>query len=200
MDYVFIYRLTSDTGLAPCVKDGLLSLACCKGGQIRNGKIIKTGLRYRIGVNRDNFDYNVDNVYLLGTYNNKLLYLARVTDILTMKEYYCGLSKGRTDDIYRVKTGHLERNNWLKNLDVHTEPGRIIRDLAGEYVVLSEDYIYLGKDAMHIDILDKYNARYQETKLYKGKDAIMIIAECRKYNDGINHEPNSPFKKNGGCK
>ena len=34
MTYLYIYRLTSDTGLAPCVDNGLLSLACCKGGQI----------------------------------------------------------------------------------------------------------------------------------------------------------------------
>ena len=48
MTYLYIYRLTSDTGLAPCVDNGLLSLACCKGGQIRNGKAIHAGLRYRM--------------------------------------------------------------------------------------------------------------------------------------------------------
>ena len=29
---IFTYRLTHDTGFAPCVDGGLLSLACCKGG------------------------------------------------------------------------------------------------------------------------------------------------------------------------
>lgn len=48
MTYLYIYRLTSDTGLAPCVDNGLLSLACCKGGQIRNDKAIHAGLRYRM--------------------------------------------------------------------------------------------------------------------------------------------------------
>lgn len=33
MTYLKMYRLTSDTGLAPCAENGLLSLACCKGGQ-----------------------------------------------------------------------------------------------------------------------------------------------------------------------
>ena len=49
MTRLFMYRLSDDTGLAPCVQDGLLSLAVCKGGQIRNGKSINTGLRYWIG-------------------------------------------------------------------------------------------------------------------------------------------------------
>ena len=73
MTYLYIYRLTSDTGLAPCVHNSLLSLACCKGGQIRNGKPIHTGLRYRIGSKHDGADYNNDKVYLLGTHNNKFL-------------------------------------------------------------------------------------------------------------------------------
>lgn len=42
---VFTYRLTNDTGFAPCVDNGLLTLACCKGGT----KTVKRGLRYFIG-------------------------------------------------------------------------------------------------------------------------------------------------------
>lgn len=34
---IYAYRLVDDTGFAPCVDNGLLSLACCKGGQVRNG-------------------------------------------------------------------------------------------------------------------------------------------------------------------
>ena len=63
MTKLFIYRMTSDKGLAPCVDNGLLSLACCKGGQVRNGKPIKTGLRYRIGSKRES-DYEKDDVHI----------------------------------------------------------------------------------------------------------------------------------------
>lgn len=42
MTCLYIYRLTDDTGFAPCVENGLLSLACCKGGQIRNGRFQET--------------------------------------------------------------------------------------------------------------------------------------------------------------
>lgn len=50
---IFAYRIVDDTGFAPCVDHNLLTLACCKGGQIRNGKNILTGLRYHIGKYRE---------------------------------------------------------------------------------------------------------------------------------------------------
>ena len=77
MTCLYIYRLTDDAGFAPCAENGLLSLACCKGGQIRKGKVINTGLRHRIGTHRE-ANYETDDVYILGIYKNKMLYLAKV--------------------------------------------------------------------------------------------------------------------------
>lgn len=199
MKCVYVYRLTSDTGLAPCVDNDLLSLAVCKGGQVRGDKVINTGLRYWIGSKKD-VDYTKDEVYLLGTYENKFLYLARVTDVVTIQEYFSSLSKGRTDNIYSVVNGKLKRNSNLVKEDVHMEPGRIIRDFAGEYVILSDDFIYLGRDAAYNERVAKYNAISRETKLYKAAIAEMLIEECRKYADGKKHVSTSPFKKTGGCK
>ena len=58
-EHIYLYRLTSDTGCAPCIYDrkykvtNLLSLSCCKGGQLRhrNGTVtaVNTGLRWKIG-------------------------------------------------------------------------------------------------------------------------------------------------------
>ncbi len=199
MTHLFIYRMTSDTGFAPCVDNGLLTLACCKGGQIRAGKIIHTGLRYRIGA-RCGVDYTTENVYVLGTYENKFLYLARVKNVITMEEYYSGVSTGRTDDIYSMKDGILVRNDKLYKEEVHIEDGRIIRDLAGKYVLVSDDYIYLGRDAVFIDLIAKKNARFQETKSYHGESAEGIIEECLKYRDGRQHEPIAPYNKRGCCR
>lgn len=202
MKAVYVYRLTSDTGLAPCVKNGLLTLACCKGGQIRGEKVISTGLRYRIGTKRkqDGVDYSADDVYILGIFQDKMLYIAKVDNVITMEEYYNGTSKGRTDDIYSINNGKLERNKWLQKEEVHTEPGRIMRDLAGKYVLLSKDFVYLGKDAVDVRLLKKYIPRYQETKFYKNKDAEIIISECLKCDDGKSHMPTTPFRKSGGCR
>ena len=46
---IFAYRLAWDTGFAPCLDHNVFTLACCKGGQVRRGKDIFTGLRYQIG-------------------------------------------------------------------------------------------------------------------------------------------------------
>ena len=150
MTCLYIYRMTDDSGFAPCVEKGLLSLACCKGGQIRNGKVVNTGLRHRIGIHRE-ANYATDDVYILGVYKNKMLYFAKATNVVTMEEYFSGMSKGRTDDIYSLVGGKLVRNKKLRHEDVHTEPDRVIKDLAGKYVVLSNDYTYLGEDAVAID-------------------------------------------------
>lgn len=199
MTCLYIYRLTDDAGFAPCAENGLLSLACCKGGQIRKGKVINTGLRHRIGTHRE-ANYETDDVYILGIYKNKMLYLAKVTNVVTMEEYFDGMSKGRTDDIYSLVNGELVRNNKLKDKKVHTEPNRIRKDIAGKYVVLSNDYIYLGRDAVSIDKIAKYYPHFQETKKYFGEEAQEIIAECRKYWDGNKHIPTKPVYKRGGCK
>ena len=117
-----------------------------------------------------------------------------------MMEYFDGISKGRTDDIYSVVNGNLTRNGNLRKESIHTEPERIAKDFAGEYVLLSDDFIYLGQDAVQNDVVSTYTARFQETKRFEGEIAELLVTECRKYSDGKKHIPNSPFKKNGGCK
>ena len=199
MTYLYMYRLTNDTGLAPCVDNGLLSLAVCKGGQIRNGKVCHTGLRYRIGSNKDGYDPENDKVYVLGTYKGKLLYLARVTQIKTMTEYYRDMAKGRTDHIYDVKNGLLVRNKKLRKQEVHLETEKQIRDMAGEYVLLSDDFMYLGKDAVPVETVTFYGPRFRETKFYTGKTADEIIDACQRYKDNKKHEPNNAFKSKCGC-
>lgn len=199
MTYLYMYRLTSDTGLAPCVDNGLLSLAVCKGGQIRNGRPCHTGLRYRIGSNKDGFDLKNDKVYVLGTYKSKFLYLARITEIKTMLEYFANMAKGRTDHIYNVKKGELVRNNNLRKQKVHLESEKHIRDLAGKFILLSDEFVYLGKDAVSVELVSIYGARFRETKFYKGQTADDIIEACLAYSDNKKHTPNNPFKTNCGC-
>lgn len=191
MTYLYIYRVKNDTGFAPCIDNNLLTLACCKGGKIRNGKVIKTGLRYIIGAKKNGVDYENNSVYVLGTYDNKLLYLAKITDVITMLEYYNTIGKARTDGIYSVENGILVRNEFLQDKNIHTSEESIKRDIAGEYVLISNDFLYLGKDAVFIDIVKEKNPNKQETKTYQGKEAEEIIKICLKYKDTIIHKPNN---------
>lgn len=193
---IYAYRLSSDTGMAPCVKNGLLSLAVCKGGQIRKGTAVNTGLRHLIG---SGWEKSTSDVYVLGTYHDRFLYIARVTDVVTMEEYFQDISKGRTDDIYEFKNGKLCRNNRYKNRNIHTATEQIIKDIAGQYVILSDDFVYLGEDAIFIDLVKKYNARFQETKTYTGHIAEQIVKACYKYKDEVMHKPHEPLiSKCGG--
>ncbi len=88
---IFAYRLKSDTGFAPCIDNNILTLSCCKGGQKRNGKFISTGLRYRIG--EYSKSHPNDEMYLMGIYKDKLLYYAKITNVIPMEEYYSASMK-----------------------------------------------------------------------------------------------------------
>lgn len=191
MTRLFMYRLSDDTGLAPCVQDGLLSLAVCKGGQIRNGKSINTGLRYWIG-SRFTTDYKKDKVYILGTYHNKFLFIANITEVMTMEDYYHGKSKNRLDNLYSLNEGSLHRNRFLFKEGIHTQE-QVLRDIAGKYVLLSDKYIYLGRDAIANYLINKYGAKTRETKEYTGKIAEKIINECEQYRDYKVHFPHNPL-------
>ena len=199
MTHLFIYRLTSDTGLAPCVDNGLLSLAVCKGGQIRNGKPCHWGLRHQIG--RD-YSKNLinDPVYILGTYKDEFLYLARVEEVLTMEEYFRDRSAGRTDNIYSLRNGKLVRNNRLQKEQRHTNEDENVRDLAGVYVLLSKNFIYRGKDTVSIDLLKEKGPKFQGHKHIVGKEAEKIIKACEKYRDNILHVPHEPLTKKCGVR
>lgn len=197
MKYVFVYRLTHDTGFAPCVNEGTLSLACCKGGYIKNGQAFPREVRYWIGTKKYKdqiIDYTKDDVYILGLYHGKFLYIAKVTDVQLMTDYFAGIGKTRTDGIYSNVNGELIRNDHLSEENVHTDDAQIMRDLAGKYVLLSSEFVYLGRDAVQIDYISENCPLQRSSKPYSGEIAEKLVAECRKYADGQVHEPNESIK------
>ena len=183
---LYIYRMTNDTGFAPCVDDGLLTLACCKGGRIRKGKPERYGIRYWIGSGRDHIDIDRDNVFVIGLYGGKLLYLARISSTMKMTKYYSGISNGRLDDIYSVEDGKDELK-WkgirgIADNKIHgNDPKQQKRDEKGEYVLLSNEYIYLGNKSDNmpdIPLLMEYAPHGQRHAKYMGEVAKKI---------GVNH-------------
>lgn len=167
---IYAYRLVDDTGFAPCVDNGLLSLACCKGGQVRNGRNIKTGLRYHVGKHKQ--EIPDDEIYLLGIFHNRLLYYAKVTDVMDMTEYFSEKKKRefgkRKDHIYDVRDGRLERNDFVPFIHAKGDI-RNAQDANGVFVVLSEKFTYFGRSAPEIpkDLLAVL-PRNRETKKYTG--------------------------------
>jgi hypothetical protein len=131
---VYFYKLTWDDGGAPCVQDGLLSLAICKP-MIRHtaepGDLI--------------FGFAANSLHA----DNRLLYIARVTDKVCNGDYYVKERFARRGDcIYERRDG---RFFWRQGA-LHHGPRHLAHDL-GEYpgypkadVLLSEDFRYFGAD------------------------------------------------------
>ena len=130
---IYFYKLTADTGGAPCVQNGLLSLAICKP-------------MIRGTAERDDVIFGFAAKSLRP--DNRLIYVARVTEKLYDGRYYKDTRYAKRGDcIYRYKAGRFE---W-ENGSLHHGPKDVVHDLGGyrEYaranVLLSTDFRYFGE-------------------------------------------------------
>jgi hypothetical protein len=131
--HVFFYKLTHDSGAAPCVQRGLLSLAICK-------PLIRTSAQEGDLI----FGFAANSLHA----DNRLIYIARVTDVLRDGRYYEEARfAGRIDRIHRRRNGVSERR---KAALFHAKPADLAHDLgrAPYYpratVLLSTDFRYFG--------------------------------------------------------
>jgi hypothetical protein len=144
---IYFYKLTSDTGGAPCVQNGVLSLAICKPmirGTAEKGDLI--------------FGFAARSLHP----DNRLIYAARVTEKLGDGRYYKDARYAqRGDCIYRHKAGHFE---W-RNGSLHHGPKDVVRDLGNhpEYpranVLLSRDFRYFGEAGS-----DEYKSKFPRVR------------------------------------
>ena len=134
---VFVYKLVTDNGGAPCVRNGLLTLALCK-------PVIRRVAR--VG----------DWLYGFGGRNleERLIYVARVTERIEQGLYYVDRGRyrafrGRPDRIYRRVRGRFRRK---RRALYHDGPRNLQHDLgvppryARAIVLVSSDFRYLGRD------------------------------------------------------
>jgi hypothetical protein len=126
---IYVYKLVTDNGGAPCVKGKLLSLAICKP------RIRKTAQEGSL-------------IFGFGgrEYNEKLIYIARVTGKLEGQDYYQRPGYAdRPDCIYRVEG---RRAVWKASAIYHSSD-EIRKDVGlhfeHAFVLLSDDFRYLGK-------------------------------------------------------
>lgn len=83
---LYLYKVTSDKGGAPCDEDGILSLAICKPS-------------IRSTAAKGDWLYGVGGVDL----EHRLIFIARITNKLLNGEYYKPPYAGRRDSIYSWK-------------------------------------------------------------------------------------------------
>ncbi len=132
---IYFYKMIVDNGGAPCVQDGLLSLAICKP-QIRS--TIDTN-DFIIG-----FGSNV--------LDNKLIYIAKITDKLLDGEYYKQEKYFYRDDCLYSFDGqqYSRRENKKYHIGNNTPT-----DEGNDIVLLSNNYRYFGNKSSN-DYKKKY--------------------------------------------
>jgi hypothetical protein len=129
---IYFYKLTADNGGAPCVPDGLLSLAICK-----------PMIRSTAKVGDVIFGFAASSLHR----DNRLIYIARVTKKICHGEYYRERRyTNRSDRIYEWRQGKFA---WRRGA-LHHGPKDLCHDLgqppnyAKANVLLSTDFRYFG--------------------------------------------------------
>jgi hypothetical protein len=126
---IYVYKIVADSGGAPCITGKLLSLAICKP-KIRKSAGLGS-LVFGFGGKR---------------YQERLIYIARVTGKLEGPSYYqLPQYARRADCIYRFEEGravrkasaryHVNSDQRRKDVGLHFE---------NAFVLLSDDFRYLG--------------------------------------------------------
>lgn len=147
MNRIYFYKLTADSGGAPCVRRGLLSLAICKPmirKTAREGDLI--------------FGFAANSLHP----DNRLIYAAYVTKKLSGGDYYKSSRYIRRPDcIYRLSGTHFV---WKKKSKYHG-PESVKHDL-GDHpnypranVLLSRDFRYFG-----IEGTAQYKSRFPRVR------------------------------------
>ena len=145
MGKIYYYKLTCDNNGAPCIQDGMLSLAICK-------PIIRSSAEVGDWI----FGFAANSL----NNANPLIYVAKVTEKKEGKDYYTAeeFSK-REDRVYDFvdgkffwRSGSLHHNESNLEQDLGRYP-----DYSRSHVILSRnnDFRYFGKDAT-----DTYKKRF----------------------------------------
>jgi hypothetical protein len=147
---IYVYKVTTDDGGAPCVFNKILSLAICK-----------PKIRSTISIND----------WLIGfggktTIGERLIYVAKITDKIFNGDYYKEVEYfDRPDCIYRwdkkdykyvwIKSKQYHRNGEFLEHDL----GNAINNYNSANVLLSNDFSYLGREGT-----DHYKMTYPNIK------------------------------------
>lgn len=143
MERLYSYKMTHDTRFAPNPLFGVLTLATCKP---RLRKYAKVG-DWISGWTSQRIAHNPTPVG-----EEKLIYLARVSEKLTFAEYWEKYPEKQPvftydkdvlerfgDNIYKPVEGGFEQ---IRNIDHNA--GDMARDLSGEYVLLCKEFYYFS--------------------------------------------------------
>ena len=158
--YIYSYRLTHFGGTAPCYDGDYLSLAICK-------RDMRRVIGYRFNEIKNKAQN--DSIWIVGisgtqlSKNNKyftadrIIYIAKITDVKTFCEYFSDVSEKRKDKIYIPdNNGFYETNNMKfstkPNNEVHDDKHLWDRDwdvqhkFKEKFVLISTEYAFTSKE------------------------------------------------------
>lgn len=131
---LYSFLQTIDNGGAPCVTKNLLSFGNCKPRIRKHAKVGDLIVSFAAKSMK------------LKCEKPQILWIAKITKVVKMKEYY-NLYSERTDCIYDDNLNLLDNPfHCCSNIE---------RDLSGENVLLSDDFIFFGKN--HIDVDEQFS-------------------------------------------
>lgn len=164
---LYSYIVQCDNGGAPCIENEIYSLAICKPG-IRKGARVGDIIIGICGT-----DLKLKNR------KKQILYIAFITQKVSMREYAIDFSD-RSDSIYTSEL--LQKPNPFHT---HNDSSR---DINGDNVLLSNDFIYFGKN--HIDVPESLKEiiphrgfKYKPNNKYK--NVVVSLYSELKENIGI---------------
>lgn len=189
----FSYKITRDYGFAPNPFYGYCTLACCK-----------PHIRKKADVG--------DWVIGTGAIENNLLYhiifMMKVTEKMSFEEYWNDqrffrkrpLLNGSLKQIHGDNIYYKENEEWCQ-LDSHhsfhdgvLNKANLKQDLSGDFVLVSNQFIYLGNKHFRVD--EKYlelcpNSKQRDYITIKNNELAeeFINLVSKEYSNGLNGEP-----------
>ena len=121
---VYSYILATDVGASPCVENDCLTISICKPKLRQKAQVsdIIVGISgYKLGKNK------------------RIMFISKITKIITMKKYGEDEYNNRSDSIF---TSELK----MKKNDFHNVKDDRDRDISGKNVLISTDFIYFGEN------------------------------------------------------
>lgn len=173
------YIMTNDSGFAPCVADGFLSLACCmptirkrcpKGSWVAGWG----GVQYGRG---------------------RLIYLMQVEETPDFDRYFADERfTGRIDNIYWTVGAKLKQ---ISTARFHTAPREQEHDTSVPRVLVSSRFVYFGK--RKLTAAKRFPGlvpQYRGGRVADGVEVVRLVNWASSDGWGVKGEPHSPIPPN----
>ena len=198
---IFCYIITHDTNLAPCVHNGVLTLALCKPAIRREAEVGDVIVAFASGdaqdpVGRIAYVISVGKTYKFEKYMAKddgsrklrpdMIYRRRRDECEYDTESESGISAssgsgGSSSDDSGSDSG--DEAGWVHRgiADYHTAPGDMERDFSGKFVIESVAFKHFGVESMPFWSTSHYSQDGKTRSLFEGHTSEMVTPKEKQF-------------------